>query len=70
MIYKFYFYRSAVVSVQRPEQSNIPHQQQQQQQIAGAQQMVFPPQPIRYYSPDYMTQRMYIRSDLFCNLLS
>jgi hypothetical protein len=49
--------KKAVVSVQRPEQSNVP---QQQQQIPGAQQMVFPAPPIRYYSPDYITQRTYI----------
>jgi hypothetical protein len=49
--------KKAVVSVQRPEQSNI---SQQQQHIPGAPQMVFPAPPIRYYSPDYLTQRMSI----------
>jgi hypothetical protein len=48
--------KKAVVSVQRSEQSNIP---QQQQQIPGAPQMIFPGPPIRYYPPDYFTQRMY-----------
>lgn len=54
ILYLFLF--SAVVSVQRAEQSNVP----QQQQVAGAQQMVYPAAPIRYYQPDYMTQRMNI----------
>ncbi len=45
------------MSVQRTEQSNIP---QQQQQVAGAPQMVYPAAPIRYYQPEYMTQRMNI----------
>jgi hypothetical protein len=49
--------KKAVVSIQRPEQSNVP---QQHQQTSGAPQMVFPAQPFRYYSPDYLTQRMYI----------
>ena len=49
----------AVVSVQRAEQSNVP-QQQQQQQVAGAPSMVYPAAPIRYYQPEYMTQRMNI----------
>lgn len=50
--------KKAVVSVQRPEQSNVPpQQQQQQQQIPGTAQMIFPAAPIRYYSPDYLTQR-------------
>jgi hypothetical protein len=47
----------AVVSVQRSEQPNV---QQQQQQVAGAQQMVYPSAPIRYYQPEYMTSRMHI----------
>jgi hypothetical protein len=51
--------KKAVVSVQRPEQSTIP-QQQQQQQIPAASQMVYPAPPMRYYTPDYFTQRMYI----------
>ncbi len=46
----------AVVSVQRAEQSNVP----QQQQVTGAPQMVYPAAPIRYYQPEYMTQRMNI----------
>lgn len=44
----------AVVSVQRPEQSNVP----QQQQVAGAPQMIYPAAPFRYYQQEYMTQRM------------
>ena len=44
------------MSVQRPEQSNVP----QQQQVAGAPQMVYPAAPIRYYPQDYITQRMNI----------
>jgi hypothetical protein len=50
---------TAVVSVQRTEQPNIGQQQQQQQQqsMQGGHHMVFPAQPIRYYSPEYMTQR-------------
>ncbi len=47
---------SAVVSVQRSEQQNV----SQQQQVTGAQQMVYPAAPIRYYQPEYMTQRMNI----------
>jgi len=43
-----------VVSVQRAEQSNIP----QQQQVAGGQPMIFPAAPVRYYSQEYMQQRM------------
>jgi hypothetical protein len=47
---------SAVVSVQRAEQSNVP----QQQQVAGAPPMVYPAAPIRYYQSEYMPQRMNI----------
>lgn len=43
----------AVVSVQGNESSNVP----QQQQVAGAQQMVFPSQQVRYYQPEYSSQR-------------
>lgn len=46
---------SAVVSVQRVEQSNVP---QQQQQVTGAPQMNYPAPPMRYYQPEYMSQRM------------
>jgi hypothetical protein len=56
-------YILAVVSVQRAEQSNVP---QQQQQITGASQMIYPAAPIRYYTPEYMQQRM---NSLF-NLIS
>jgi len=56
--------KKAVVSVQRAEQSNVP-QQQQQQQMPGTAQMVFPAGPIRYYSPDYLTQRKYIEFHYF-----
>jgi len=45
------------VSVQRGEQSNAP---QQQQQVTGAQQMVYPAAPLRYYQSEYMAQRMNI----------
>jgi hypothetical protein len=55
--------KKAVVSVQRAEQSNVP--QQQQQQMPGTAQMVFPAGPIRYYSPDYLTQRKYIEFHYF-----
>ncbi len=44
------------MSVQRGEQSNAP----QQQQVTGAQQMVYPAAPIRYYQSEYMSQRMNI----------
>ncbi|CAF1038237.1 unnamed protein product [Rotaria sp. Silwood1] len=44
--------KKAVVSVQRPEQSNIP-----QQQVPGVPPMVFSAPPIRYYSPDYLAQQ-------------
>ncbi len=44
------------MSVQRSEQQNV----SQQQQVTGAQQMVYPAAPIRYYQPEYMTQRMHI----------
>lgn len=55
---------SAVVSVQRVEQSNVP---QQQQQVAGAPPMTYPAPPVRYYTPDYMSQRMY---NLFISLIA
>ena len=55
---------SAVVSVQRVEQSNVP---QQQQQVAGAPQMTYPAAPVRYYTPEYMSQRMY---SFFISLLA
>lgn len=54
--------KKAVVSVQRPEQSNVPQQQQQApaQQIIGAGQMVYPAGPNRYYAPEYLAQRKYL----------
>ena len=48
--------KKAVVSVQRPEQSNVP-QQQQPQQIIGATPMMYSAGPNRYYAPEYLAQR-------------
>lgn len=48
---------SAVVFVQRVEQSNVP--QQQLQQAAGAPPMTFPGPPVRYFSPEYRLQCMH-----------
>ncbi|CAF1556468.1 unnamed protein product, partial [Adineta steineri] len=45
--------KKAVVSVQRPEQSNIP----QQQSVAGGPQMVFQNAPLRYYQSEYIPQQ-------------
>ena len=57
--------KKAVVSVQRSEQSNIP-----QQHISGAPPMMLPASSIRYYSHDYLTQRMHIWSLLFMLIYS
>lgn len=50
-------FSSAVVSVQRGEQANASLPQHSLQQMAGAPSMIYSTTPIRYYTPEYMTQR-------------
>jgi len=49
--------KKAVVSVQRNEQANASLQQHSLQQMAGAPSMIYSATPIRYYTPEYMTQQ-------------